>query len=392
VKVLLLHQHFKTPQTGGAIRSYYLAKALVDQGIQTVVITAHNESNYKQESVEGIEVHYLPVAYNNRFGFYKRILSFTRFAWGAVRLASRFKDADLCYAISVPLTVGIAAMAIKTRFKIPYIFEVGDLWPDAPIQMGFISSKVFGQALYRLEKKIYSNAKNVVALSVAIKSSVERRCPGKSVHLIPNMADTEFFKPEKKRISLEKKFDVHGKFVISYTGAIGVANGLDYFLECARACQRSNLAVHFILCGEGAMLEGLRESAKRLELKNLSILPFRNRDGILDIMNVTDASFICYKPVPILETGSPNKYFDALAAGKLILMNFGGWIKEEIERERCGVFLEPGRPTDIVNKITVFMDDKQLLQSYQDAARRLAEREYSRKILTGRFLDVISRG
>ena len=56
-------------------------------------------------------------------------------------------------------------------------------------------------------------------------------------------------------------------------------------------------------------------------------------------MNVTDATFICYKPVPILETGSPNKYFDGLARGKLILVNFGGWIKEEIEAKRCGVTL-----------------------------------------------------
>lgn len=136
MKVLILHQHFNTPQEGGALRSYYLAKALVDHGIQPVVITARDEKHQKTVSLEGIEIHYLPIAYDNRFGFWKRSSSFLRYAWGAVRLAGKLPGVKICYAISVPLTVGLAARMIKLYYKIPYIFEVGDLWPDAPIQIG----------------------------------------------------------------------------------------------------------------------------------------------------------------------------------------------------------------------------------------------------------------
>ena len=85
MKVLLLHQHFNTPSTGGALRSYYLAKGLSDRNICVVVITGYNGKIYKVENIEGIEVHYLPVAYENRFGFWKRSISFLRYNTGVLK-------------------------------------------------------------------------------------------------------------------------------------------------------------------------------------------------------------------------------------------------------------------------------------------------------------------
>ena len=391
MKVLLLHQHFNTPLQGGALRSYYLAKALTDSGIKVVVITAHNTRKYEVETVEGIEVHYLPVPYENRYGFYKRGFSFGRFVTGAIRLSGRFRDADVCYAISVPLTVGIAAMWIKRLYKIPFIFEVGDLWPEAPIQMGFIKNLVLKQTLLMQEKRIYKEASCIVALSPAIGDAIAKKSPGKTIHLIPNMADTDFFKPEEKQRTLVEKFNVSGKFVVSYIGAVGYANGLDYYLECARASQRAGLPIQFLLCGQGAMLEGLKQSAQNLGLDNLTFLPFQNREGVREIMNVTDACFICYRPVKILETGSPNKYFDALAAGKLIIINFGGWIREEIEREKCGVYVDPNQPTEFVRLIDMFLNDPISLALYQKKGRELAEKKYSRRELGERVVGVVKQ-
>lgn len=389
VKVLILHQHFKTPHGGGAIRSYYLAKALVDKGVHTVVITGHSEA-YRVEHIDGIEVHYLSVPYNNRFGFSRRVYSFFQFVFKASKLAALHKDARICYAISTPLTTGLVAMRIRRRYKIPYVFEVGDLWPDAPIQLGFIRNKALQHVAYRMESAIYKGAKSLVALSPAIRDVLTKKIPGKAIYLIPNMADTDFFKPEDKRPELEEKFGVHGKFVISYIGAIGVANGLHYLLNCAEACQRERLSVHFLLCGDGAMLDNLKNSVINSALQNVTFVPFQNRNGIGEIMNVTDAAFICYQPLKILETGSPNKYFDALAAGKLILINFGGWIKEETEKEACGVYMKAEEANDIVKKIGPFITDPALLKRYQSAGRSIAERKYSRVLLGQRFWEIIS--
>jgi glycosyltransferase involved in cell wall biosynthesis len=203
--------------------------------------------------------------------------------------------------------------------------------------MGFVRSYFLKSFLYGVERFIYSDAQSVVALSEKIKEGVEKRTKNKTIHIIPNMADTEFYCPKAKDPMLERKFNTEGKFVVSYIGAIGLANGLDFFMECARASQFGGQPVHFILCGQGAVLESLKRIAQQYHLNNFSIAGFKDREGVKEVLNVTDASFICYKPLPILETGSPNKYFDALASGKLILINFGGWIREEIEESDADV-------------------------------------------------------
>lgn len=390
MKIVILHQHFKCPQRGGAIRSYYLAKALVERGHSVCVVTAENTNAYHSAPLDGIDVHYLAVRYENRFGFIRRSYSFLSFIGGVIRRPKLFKEAELIYTISVPLTIGIAALWFKRVYRLPYIFEVGDLWPEAPIQMGFIRNGIFKKILFWLEKRIYAEASSIVALSPDIKRNIEERFKNKVVHLVPNMADTDFYKPSAKRPDLQEKYNVRNSFVVSYIGAIGLANGLDYFLQCANVSQRSTLPLKFLICGEGAMLDELKNSAKKMNLDNLSFIPFQNRDGVNEIMNVSDAIFVCYKPVAILETGSPNKYFDGLSAGKLIVINFGGWIKKEIEENKCGIYVDPHHPDDLLKKIEPFVVNRPHLEAFQQSSRTLAEQFYSRKVLGEKFVSIVT--
>lgn len=372
------------------MRSYYLAKALADRGINVTVITGANIAAYKREVIDGVDIHYLPVPYFNRFGFIDRIRSYSNYFIAAARHVAKIRDASLCYIISTPLTTGLAGIWIKRKYGIRYIFEVGDLWPDAPIQLGYIKNPVVKSILYGLEKRIYQNAHSIVALSPMIQKDIEKKTTGKKISIVTNMADTEFFQDEPKRLDLLEQFNVSGYFVISYIGTLGVANGLDYFIECARACEKAELRVKFIVCGEGAMQSNLMHGALRLKLQNIRFVPFQNRDGVRRIMNISDAVFVCYKNIPVLETGSPNKYFDGLAAAKLIMINVGGWMKQEIEKEQCGVSLDPRHPTEIVSKIIPFLDDPQLLRQFQRRARRLAELKYARRSLGEYFFRLVS--
>jgi glycosyltransferase involved in cell wall biosynthesis len=389
VKVLLLHQHFNTPEKGGPLRSYYLVRALAGNGIRAIIITAYNGTKYKVETAKGLEVHYLPVGYHNSYGFYKRTRAFLRYMLRAVALARKFHDVALCYAISVPLTVGLAAMAIKALYRIPYIFEVGDLWPDAPVEMGFVRNRSLIKILYSFEKRIYKNAAAVVALSGRIRENIERKVPGIKVHVVENMSDNQFFMPGAKYQHNEKRFGTAGKFIVSYIGAVGYANGLEHFIECAAETAHTDLPIHFFLCGDGAMLGHLNESIRVNGLTNISIVPFQNRQGVKEILNVTDATFISYRAFPILETGSPNKFFDGLAAGKLIVINFNGWIRDEIENNECGIFIDRTRPHDFAEKIKVFVEDPALLKRYQRNARLLAERKYDRTTLSKRLTTIV---
>lgn len=390
MKVLLIHQFYNTPASGGAIRSYYLANALVEKGMEVVVITTHNASNIKTITSEGIEIHYLPVDYNNRYGFFKRIYSFWLFVWHIVKYAGNFRDADMVYAISTPLTTGLAAMWIKLRYNIPYYFEVGDLWPEAPVQMGFIKNPVLKAILYKLEGLIYKKSIAVVALSQPIQEAIEKTASGKKVHQIPNMADTDFYKPETKHPELEQRFGVQGKFVISYIGTLGLANGLEYIVHSAQYAQEENLNLHFLICGDGKMHDELQAMITDKKLTNISLTGFLKREEVREALNVTDAAVVSYRNLPVLETGSPNKYFDGLAAGKLMIVNVGGWMKHELLQHVCGIAVDPRNPADLVNQLKPFLTDSARLKNYQQNARRLAETIYSRKIVSERFAAIFT--
>ena len=376
MRVVILHQHFKTPQSGGAIRSYYLARALADRGIATVVITAHNGPK-KTDDVEGIVVHYLPVAYDNRFDFWKRLVSFWRFLWLGTREAKSVHGVDYYYAISTPLTVGLMARWLKRTTGVPYLFEVGDLWPEAPIQLGYIQNAWLKKWLYRLERSIYREAQAVVALSVDIESYIRKVSPGTVTHVIPNMADCEYYTPSAQRSSAPENL------VVAYLGALGVANGLDFLLDCARESLKAKAAIRFIVGGDGAMRDHLANRINNEKITNVTLLPFQNRDGVRQTLARADAVFICYQNKPVLQTGSPNKYFDGLAAGKLVVVNVNGWMREEIEQAHCGIFVDSARPAALVEKLTSLSVAE--VQQMKSNARSLAKRSYDRLALAEKF-------
>ena len=188
MRILYLHQYFKTPEDGGAIRSYHIAKAMVSKGHQVDLITAHNKKEYLIKRVEGIRVHYLPASYDNSFGKLKRIYSFIRFAYLALKLAKKIK-AEICYATSTPLTIGWIALKLNKKLGLPYVFEVRDLWPEAPKQLGFIKSKSLFSILKKIEKRIYYRADKIIALSPGIQKGIEEIAPAQKVELIPNFSN-----------------------------------------------------------------------------------------------------------------------------------------------------------------------------------------------------------
>jgi glycosyltransferase involved in cell wall biosynthesis len=364
-----------------------LAKALVDRGGKVQVVTGSDFTSYQIKEIEGIEVHYLPIRYSNYFGYWKRIFSFLRFILSIGVHAGKFRNAHVCYAISVPLTIGLVARYIKWKYKIPYIFEVGDLWPDVPIELDVIQNPFLKNLLWRMERKIYTKAHFIVALSPAIQEAIRKKITRKSVFMIPNMADVEFFKPELKKPELEEKFVCQGKFVIAYLGAMGFANGLEYVLSCAKACHEKNLPVQFLLAGDGVEKENLKQKSNEMKLTNLAFIEFQNREGIKELMNVADAIFVCYRNASILEAGSPNKFFDGLAAGKLIIVNFSGWIRKEIEEAHCGFYVDPQNPDSIGKPLEEIITNNKL-KEYQARSQHLAEK-FSRKSLTHEWLTIL---
>jgi glycosyltransferase involved in cell wall biosynthesis len=373
MRICLVHQYYKTPQTGGAIRSYYIAKYLADKGHDVTVVTARNNKAYSFDSIDGYEVHYLPIYYSNHLSFLSRIHAFLLFVWSANRLIKKLPRFDLNYVITTPLSTGLIALKSQRRYNTPYIFEVGDLWPEAPIQLGVIKNPILKWLIIRLESKLYSQAKSIVALSPDIKKNILTKVSGKSVDVITNLADLNYFQPGPKEEILQDRFNVKGKFVIAYIGTIGIANHLEYLVDLAREMLNEE-RLQFIVMGSGARHDAIQNLAKKENLKNISFLSSGDKENVRELMNVVDAIYVSFLKVPILSSGSPNKFFDGLAAGKLIIINFKGWIKNLIEEHQCGFYHNPERPKEFMDLILPYLKDRHKLLTSQEQAKLLANR------------------
>lgn len=382
-KIWYFHQYFKTPKEGGAIRSYHIAKGMVERGMQVEMITTHNKANYVQKTIDGIRVHYLPVKYGNSFSSFRRYRAFLLFVWKAIRLTKNLGKADLCYVTSTPLTVGIIALWTKKTMEIPYIFEVRDLWPEAPVQMGILKSRWLISLARKLEKASYSHASHIIALSPGIEKNIQKSMEQQKIMMVPNMAEiTKTWK------SISRKPE-GGQFTIGYFGAFGLANNLEYILEIARECQKAALPIHLVLAGDGARKRPLISMATKWGLKNVEFLKHQNCSEIHELLRSVDACFTSFLNVPILETNSPNKFFDGLAAGKLSIVNTKGWLKDLVEMHECGFYSDPERPQDFPKLIVPFLKNQRLLRTFQDNGKRLGQMQFSKEMLVNQICDLV---
>jgi glycosyltransferase involved in cell wall biosynthesis len=353
------------------------------------VITSHQGGSEVSKVISGFQVHYLPVYYDNKLRYTARILAFLKFAWLAYQKALELEQVRLCYAISTPLTVGWVAGRLKSRHNIPYVFEVGDLWPEAPVQMGVIKWPWLIKQLRRFERSIYQNAEHVVALSPGIRSGILKTAPESAISTIPNISDCQYFQLEPKLPYLEKRFGVTNKLVVTYFGAAGKANHLEYLIEAARYAGQNNPNLHFMIMASGSELDRLIKLAKRYKLRNLDFLNYRNRAELRKVLNVTDIVYVSYADVPVLTTGSPNKFFDGLAAGKVMVVNFEGWLKDITLQHQTGYYVDPEKPEMLTDVLGPLINDKRSLLQMQINSRILAETYFSRELAIKKLLKAL---
>lgn len=388
-KLLYIHQYFKTPQEGGAIRSYYLAKGLVNKGFAVEMITSHNASTYAFREIDGIKVHYLPVPYRNEMGTLSRILSFVKFVRRAKKLALKIKDVEKAYITSTPLTVGSIGLYLKRKKAIPFIFEVRDLWPKAPIEMGVFKYFFVKKWLYAYEKKIYKAADKIIALSPGMRDWIKEVVPSKALYTIPNMADCEFFQKELKDPKLIDFYHAESPFVVTYLGSIGQSNHLEFLLAIAEKSKSQGLAITYKIVGEGSQLSRVKQLAYQKNLDNVEFIGHQNKEGVKRILNVTDATYVSFKDVPVLATNSPNKLFDSLASGKLTIVNTPGWTKDLVEKYQCGFYADPHNPEAFLEKLKPYLSQRELLETAKTNARAIAEKLYAKRLQVEKVAGIL---
>ncbi len=380
MKILYIHQYFKTPQDGGKTRSYEIAKQLVKNGNEVTMITSWNKGTKEEKYIDGIQVIYLPVTYKNEFSSLYRIWSFIKFQIKAISIGKNLDKPDIIYATSTPLTVGSIGFQLAKSFNCPWVFEVRDLWPEAPIQLGVFKSKWLKNHLYRMEMNLLTSANEVIALSPFSVNHI-KKITSKKPNFIPNLCNNEYFKLPTTSI------EPTNKFRIGYFGAISTANGLESFIALAEYAKDQGLDQYeFLLLGEGKSKKALIHRSKHL--KNISFLPEQNKKEITKTILTCQASYISFIDVPILQSCSPNKFFDSIASGRFIVTNTTGWIRELIEKNECGFYANS--PRTFFEKIKPFTTSKMMLQKAQINAKNLAINEFDKTVLINKIEKLLS--
>lgn len=397
MRITYLHQYFNTPEMSGGTRSYEMGRRLVAKGHQVNMITSWREGggrkNWFENCEAGIRVHWLPVLYSNDMGYKARTAAFFRFAWRAAHKAASL-PADVIFATSTPLTIALPGAYGAMRQKVPMVFEVRDLWPELPIAVGALPNPVLQSAARGLERFAYRRSERIVALSPGMKEGIMKTgCPGTKITVIPNSADLDFFDPKHSDPRrFRKAHPETGKApLIVYAGTMGRINGVGYLPRIAAAALRQGSPMHFAAVGQGMEEENVRiEAQKRGVLgKNFHMYPAVPKRKMPEILASADLALSLVVNLKPLWANSANKFFDALAAGTPVAINYGGWQAELIEKSGAGIVIPPNDPEEAARRLWAFAGNEKQLAKAGQAARKLAEERFSRDRLADRLEQVL---
>lgn len=403
-----MHQHFTTRHGFTGNRSYEFSKVLTGRGHEIYMICSgiDNEPRltlppgkvWDQVELDGIHCVPIAAALANPLKItaqsgYRRMLSFLHFARLAGQVGKHLPRPDVVFASHTPLPIGLAGITLSRHFQVPFVFEVRDLWPDALINLGALRNPLAIWWMRRMERKIYRAADHIVALSPGMKEGVVRGgvSPDK-VTVIPNAADLDLFSPDLDRQWGRERLGLGDRFAAIYFGGMGMANGLEYVIEAARVL-RDRGADHIVLVlhGGGGQRSLLQQRVQEWGLENVIFSdPIPDKAQVARLVAACDACMTIYRASKE-HTWSPNKMFDALAAGRPVLINVPGWLGSVIEGNDCGYSVDPDRPAHLADALERLAGDPQLCAQMGQRSRQLAETEFARAKLAVQLEKVWKR-
>lgn len=400
MKVLYFHQHFVTPHGAGAIRSYAMARKLIERGHQVTMVcgsfTGGNtglsgpyENGMRRGWVDGIDVVELDLAYSNHDGLLRRSLTFLKFSWRSILLALR-ETYDLVFATTTPLTAGIPGIAARWLRGKPFVFEVRDLWPELPRAMGVIKNPAVLWAMGALEWCSYRSAHALIGLSPGIVEGITHRgVPRDRVALVPNGCDLALFAQDSKPWRPEGVAPTD--LMAVFAGTHGMANGLDAVLDAAAELKRRGRRdIKLLLIGNGKLKPALQQRAVREGLNNVVFHDPVNKTLLSGLMAATDVGLQVLANVPAFYFGtSPNKFFDYIAAGLPVLNNYPGWLAGMINDNRCGFAIPPDNPEAFADALEQAEGERSALKAMGQRGWALAKREFDRDLLANRLVDTL---
>jgi glycosyltransferase involved in cell wall biosynthesis len=396
--ILLVHQAFAALDEPGGTRHHELARYLAGRGHQVTIIAS--PVSYLTGSPStlgggargegGITVIRAYTYQALHKSFVHRVFSFFSFMASSFFAGLGVKHVDLVWGTSPPIFQGATAWLLARLKRVPFLFEVRDLWPSFAIAVGVLKNPTLIKMSLWLEGFLYRHADLVVVNSPGYVVHVSGR-GARRVELIPNGADPQMFDPADPGAGFRSANRLEDKFVVLYAGAHGMSNDLGVALEAAKILQKepASSEVMVVFLGDGKEKFALQKQAAEMGLANVLFLTPVPKDEMAAALAGADACLAILKPIEEYKTTYPNKVFDYMAAGRPVVLAIDGVIREVVEAARCGVFAQPGDPVALAQVIQQLAADKAASRRIGLAGRAYLEQHFSRSVVAGKLAGLM---
>jgi glycosyltransferase involved in cell wall biosynthesis len=402
MRLLLIHQYFAGPAEPGGTRHYELAAHLVRQGHDCVVVASTLNFTSGQRAVagrgivveqmlDGIRVlrsYTVPTLHHSFAG---RVLALVSFMFTSVWAALRAGKVDLVMGTSPPLFQAVSTWFVAALRRRPFLLEIRDLWPEFAIDIGVLKNPLLIWLARWVENFLYRRATHLLVNSPAYRDYLlAKGVPDDKITVIANGVDPDMFLPDSDGRSFREELALGDKFVITYAGALGMANDIDTILRAA-ARLRSETRIRFVLVGDGKERVNLQAKTKQFELANLVFAGTRSKAAMAQVLAASDACVATLKDIPMFRTTYPNKVFDYMAAGRPTILAIDGVIRQVIDAAGGGIFVPPGDDRALATAAQSLCDDRARARALGLAARRYVVEHFNRRQQAEEFVRLLER-
>ncbi len=392
--VLLVHQSFAALDEPGGTRHYELARYLASQGHQVTVIASPvsyltgkrrdgKAAWIQRQDEQGVHILRTYTYPSLHRSFVYRVISFLSFMISSFLVGLTVRGVDVVWGTSPSIFQGATAWALARFKRVPFLFEVRDLWPAFAIQVGVLKQPGLIRASEWLERFLYRHADLVVVNSPGFIDYVSQR-GARKVELLPNGSDPRMFDLNADGQNFRQTYRLGNGFVALYAGAHGLSNDLGVVLQAA-ALLRDRGDILFVLLGDGKDKNSLVSQASQMGLSNVCFLPALPKDKMPAALAASDACIAILKPIPLYGTVYPNKVFDYMAAGKPVVLAIAGVIKEVIEQAQAGLPVTPGKPESLAAAVLQLADNPEEARLMGLRGREYVEQHFDRAVLAARL-------
>jgi colanic acid biosynthesis glycosyl transferase WcaI len=300
------------------------------------------------------------------------------------------RQVDVIVTPSPPLTMGLAAWLLGAWHRAPFVYLVNELYPDIAIALGAVRNRTVIGLLYALERFVYRRAAVIAPIAGRMRDRLlEKGVPADKVVLLPNFVDADALVPVPAPNALTRELGLDGRFIVSYAGNLGPAQGLETLLDAARLLRDLDHVV-ILLIGAGTMWDTLERRIRDEALANVRLVPYLPFARVPEIYGATNLSL-----VPLAaSTGAdavPSKVFRIMACNGAVLAMTDAQsdLAQIVTDAGCGFVVDPGSPEAIAGAIRRAAADPAAVAAMGAGARQLVVERYARPVVMARVAALI---